>query len=176
MTLQSDTVIVKNLLSALFSSILDNDRAKAVIDGFFPGAFSGVILSKQYRIKAGVETLAGVGAGADTDGTERTYNVGTALPAGAILQGYMVDLDTAFTGNATLDLQIGVTADVDSIMDACDLMGTPGHTQGTPGTLFTGVLPSAPQILATVTPDVASKVSEAVAGEVLITVFYVDAT
>lgn len=182
MTLQADTLVIKELLAAMFESALgktgddENARAKAVIDGFFPGAFSGAILDKQFTVTAGVTTLAGVGTGADTDGTARTYNVGSVLPNGAVLLGYMVHLVTSFTGNATLDLQVGVTGAVDSICDACDLMATAGYTQGTPGAFFVGVLPSAPQILATLTPDVASKISEAATGQVVITVFYLDAT
>jgi len=176
MSLASDTKIVKDLLAAMFASQLDNDRAKAVIDGFFPGSFSGIVENRQFTITAGVQTVAGQGTGADTDSTPRTYNVGAVLPDGAILLGYMVNLVEAFAGNATLDLQVGVTADVDSICDALDLMGTEGHGQGTVGDKFQGLAPSAPQILATVTPDATSKVSEATDGQVIITVFYVDAT
>lgn len=181
MTLAADTLIVKDLLTAMFESALGktgadaNSRAKAVIDGFFPGAFSGQVEMRSLTITAGTTTAAGQGTGADTDGTPRTYDIGAGLPDGALLIGYIVDLETSFTGNTTLDLQVGVTGDVDAICAACDLMGTAGHTQGTAGATPTG-LPSAPQLLATVTPDVASKVSEAATGSATITVFYVDAT
>ncbi len=167
----------------MFSSALGKDgvgdanaRAEAVIDGFYPGAFSGVVLSKQLRLRAGIDTLAGHGTGADTAGTARTYNIGSVLPDGALLQGYMVNRAVSFDGTTSLDLQVGVTGDIDSICDACDLMDTAGHTQGTPGDAFTGVLPEAPQLLATLTPDGGKKVSEATDGDAYITVFYVDAT
>jgi hypothetical protein len=135
------------------------------------------ILSVEKTIVAGVDTVAGQGTGADTNGTARVYNVGAALPDGAVLAGYSVHRVSAFGAeNTTLAAKLGATGDDDSIMTTVDLKGAAGYTQGTPGDDYVGLMPSAPQVLLTLTPDVASKVSAAVTGEVKVKIFYIDAT
>lgn len=187
MTLAADTLIVKELLAAMFESNLGangNDRAKAVIDGFFPGAFSGVLNTRSLTLKAGVNMTASP----DTDNTDLVVDIGAALPAGAMLASLVgpagagasaacaciIHLVTPFSGGglATLSLAVGDGTDATSIVSAFDLMGTAGYSAGTVGDLVL----DASQLVATVNPDASSKTSDPTAGEVKITVFYVDAT
>jgi len=189
-TLADDTLVVKDLLAAMFESALGktgtgdpNARAEAVIAGFFPGAFSGVVLTKQFTLNAN-SYAAGQGTGADTNGTARRYHLGTALPAGAIVIGHMIHVVTANTVNTTLSAAIGTitpTDDFDTMVTAQDLQATAGYYAGTLGdapdssTLNGQQFYGGGQLTITVTPDNGSKVSAA-DGSAVVSVFYMDAT
>ncbi len=191
MTLATDTVVIKDLLAAEFESALDklgllgNDRAKAVIDGFFPGAFSGVILCKQL-ILTPASFVAGVGTGADTNGTARRYNLGTALPAGAIITRHMIHKVTACNAVTSLIASIGVITpvdDFDTLVTTTDMKATAGYYQGTAGdagefaaTDAIQAVYGGAQLTVSITPDAGEKVSAVTVGNCVITVFYLDAT
>jgi hypothetical protein len=181
MSLASDTLIIKNLLASFFSSITSNERAQAVIDGFFPGAFNGMIQSKSLVLTAPASVAAGQGTGADTDDTPRVYNLGTACPAGASLVGAVIHLVTPFQNPNTdsLSLEVGGT-DADGIISAFDLLGTAGYYDGTPGAQYAeGAMVAAvagQQLTATLNPGATGKVSENTVGQVRVTVYYLDST
>jgi hypothetical protein len=128
------------------------------------------------EIVAGVDTLAGQGTGADTNGTARVYNLGSALPAGAVLMGFIIHLKTTFSGNTTLVAKVGTSTDDDAITTTANMMATAGYTQGTVGDDYVGLMPVDTQLVLTLTPDGGSKVSAAAAGDAKVTVWYVDGT
>ncbi len=190
MTLAADTIVVKELLAAMFESalgktgLLANDRAKAVIDGLYPGAFNGAILSKTLTLTAPASVAAGQGTGADTDNTSRVYNLGTAMPAGASLVGVTVHLVAVFDNpnSDSLSLEVGGT-DPDGIIAALDILtggvGV-GYFDGTAGAQNIEASRVAAiagqQITVTLNPGATGKVSENTVGQVSVTVYYLDST
>ncbi len=181
MSLASDTVLIKQLLAAMFATATSNARAEAVIDGLYPGAFNGAVLSKTITLTAPASVAAGQGTGADTDNTSRVYPLGSAMPAGAMFLGLVVHLVTAFENpdDDTLSLEVGGT-DPDGLVAALDLLGTAGYYDGTAGAqnIEAGRVAAiaGQQLTATLNPGATGKVSQNTVGEVKITVYYTDST
>ncbi len=124
-------------------------------------------------------TAAGSGSGADTDNTNRVYPIGAACPAGAVYVGHMIHLTEAFANPLTsLALTIGGTDD-DGIVSAFDLTTTAGYYDGTAGAQNIEAAKVAAiagqQLTATLSPGATDKVSECTAGQVKVTVFFLDA-
>ncbi len=129
--------------------------------------------------------VAGQGTGADTNGTARRYNLGAALPAGAIVVDHLCRVVTAATGNTTLSAAIGPVTpvdDFDTMVTAQDMMTTAGYYAGTLGdapdssTLTGQTAYGGAQLTVTVTPDGGSKVSACTVGEFHVVVYFRDAT
>ncbi len=155
---------------------IDDDGTSVIVSMTPLNASQGTaIQSRSFEFIGGVSSVAGVGTGADTNGTARVYNIGPALPAGAQLRGYMGSVKVTAVGNTTLTATIGTTGAATEVATALDLMGTVGYTVGTAGAKK-DAKPTAPQLLLTVTPDVGSKVSQATVGDFAVIVWFVDGT
>jgi hypothetical protein len=104
----------------------------------------------------------------DADGSQ-SFNIGTALPAGAVVLGCTATVTEAFTDGATgdFDLDIGIAGAPTSLLADADL--SLGVKSGPLGARPLGRYPSA-QLLATVRADV--NVTTATAGAAVIEVFY----
>ncbi len=138
-------------------------------------ASSATELSSRSFVFNAAQAVAGQGTGADTNGTARVYNIGAVLPAGALLRGYMGRVVTTATGQTTLSATIGSTGAATEIGTALNLMGSAGYTVGTVGAKKDTV-PTAAQLLLTVTPDGGAKVSDLATGEFHVTVWFIDGT
>jgi hypothetical protein len=116
-----------------------------------------------------------------TDPTPATINIGSALPAGAVVIGHEVKLDAQFVGGSmsVVTLSVGVAADVDSIVNFFNIKGAtaggklyaPGYTHaGGHADHCTGNYDAA-QLIATVraTGDTFAHLT---AGDLTITVWY----
>lgn len=153
----------------------DGSSVLVAISPVLPITSHGFAIQSRSLTLAPADFVAGQGTGADTNGTARTYNLGAALPAGALLRGYMARVVTTAVGNTTLSATIGSTGAVTEVGTALDLMGTVGYTVGTVGAKK-DTKPTAAQLLVTVTPDGGSKVSAATVGEFHVTVWFADGT
>jgi hypothetical protein len=156
---------------------IDDDGTSPIvaISPLIPITSNGFALQSRSLILTPASFVAGQGTGADTNGTARVYNLDAALPAGALLRGYMCRRVTAATGNTTLSATIGSTGAATEVATAIDLMAAAGYTIGTAGAAK-DTKPTAAQLLVTVTPDGGSKVSQCTVGELHITVWFVDGT
>jgi hypothetical protein len=137
-----------------------------------PGATPAGTLQK----KTVTLTHGAVTATPNTDGTAFQANIGTALPAGAIVVGVQVTNTTDWSGGglASMTIQAGVaSADLDSLVASTDVFtgaGT-GVRTGVEGDEI-GHMQGAVQLVAVLTPDNATKTSEATAGQTTIDVYY----
>ncbi|MFA4900955.1 MAG: hypothetical protein WC563_15660, partial [Brevundimonas sp.] len=110
-------------------------------------------------------------------GAVETENIGAALPANARILGVCVKLTTPFTGGGTasMDVQIGTAADIDSLVDACNVLAA--AVDGMPSTQTPGLYPykhyaAGAQMIATFTPDGAHATADTDAGSVTIDILY----
>lgn len=114
-------------------------------------------------------------AAPDTDGTALVKTLAAAVPAGKLVVGCRVRHVTPWTGGGvvTMLLTVGNTADPDSIVDdfACTGVASVGDAPAgvKPRGLFTDAL------IATITPDGATKVSDCTAGATHVDLYVVDA-
>ncbi len=111
------------------------------------------------------------------DGDAVNINVGTALPAGAILVGARYTITDPFVGAglATLTMIVGKSGDTNGVIEAVDILGdTAGQYQGTLGTMMVNgpSLQSEVQLVANFDPDGSAALDELTAGEVVIDVYY----
>ncbi len=121
-------------------------------------------------------THGAVTATPNTDGTVFTANVGTALPAGAVVVGAKLTNTTDWSGGglASMTVQVGVaSADLDSIIAASDVFtgAATGIRTGVEGDEI-GKMQGAVQLVATLTPDGSSKTSDPTAGVTTVDVYY----
>lgn len=128
-----------------------------------------------WALKKTVIIDATVVGDADTNGTAATVNVGTALPAGAIVLAAQVTATTLFSGGslASATLDVGFAGNTTKLISAMDVFtgAATGIRFGDQGANPTGPY-SAKQIIATLTPDGGEKISAATAGSVTIDIFY----
>lgn len=110
----------------------------------------------------------------DADG-EQSLNLGTALPAGAMVLAVNVALTTPFTGGSASSvlLDIGSSGDPDAIVANCDLFAA--AVNGMASSLPAGIAPfklftTSTQLLATVAADV--NVAALTAGAATITLLF----
>jgi len=111
---------------------------------------------------------------ATADGADEDINVGTALPAGAMLLASKYEITTPFVGAgvATLTMKVGFSGDTDGVTEAVDILGdAAAEYRGTPGTAMGGPAGSK-QLVANFDPDNAGGLDELTAGSVTITVLY----
>lgn len=129
--------------------------------------------------------VAGQGSGADTNGTARRYNLGAALPAGAIVTGHICRVVTPTNAVTSLSAAVGVitpTDDFDTMVTAQDMQASAGYYAGTLGdapdssTLNGQQFYGGGQLTVTVTPNAGEKVSAVTVGEFHVNVFFLDAT
>lgn len=111
------------------------------------------------------------------DGDAVDINVGTALPAGAILIGARYTIGEVFAGAgvASLTMMVGKSGDTNGVIEAVDIFGdATGQYQGTLGTMMVNgpALQSEVQLVANFDPDAAAGLDELTAGEVTIDVYY----
>lgn len=115
------------------------------------------------------------------DGTADTINVGTALPAGAMVVAVLLTLDTQFTGGgaAAETVDVGWSGALEALVKDFDAFGsTAGGAEYSKGASAGTLLPNGPvaasgkQILATFTPDGSTKGTDFTAGSLTIDVFY----
>ena len=119
---------------------------------------------------------------ADTNGTPNTpINVGTALPASAIICAVVVTLTTQASGGSVTaaNLDVGWSGATEALIKDLDLVAVTGggaqYIAGTSaGTLWTGIpLPAGgKQVTAIVTPDASHKLSALTALSCKIDVYY----
>lgn len=108
------------------------------------------------------------------DGDAVDINVGTALPAGAVLLGARYTIGTVFAGSgvASLTMKVGFTGDTDGVIEAVDIFGdATGEYRGVAGTAMNGPA-GGKQLVANFDPDNAAGLDELTAGSVTIDVFY----
>jgi hypothetical protein len=113
-------------------------------------------------------------SGSGDDGVDQDINVGTALPAGAVLFGARYTIATPFagTGVTTLTMIVGFAGDTNGVIEAVDIFGdAAGEYRGTPGTAMGGPAGSK-QLVANFDPDSAAGLDELTAGALTIDVFY----
>ncbi len=111
------------------------------------------------------------------DGDAQDVNVGTALPAGAIVLGARYTINEVFAGAgvATLTMIVGKSGDANGVIEAVDIFGdAAAQYQGTLGTMMTSgpSLQSEEQIVANFDPDASAGLDELTAGSVTIDVYY----
>ncbi len=114
------------------------------------------------------------------NGSAETENVGTALPAGAIVVAIIVTLTTQFTGGgaASVALDVGWAGTTEALLKDFDAFGsTAGGAKYDKGASAASeerpVLADAKQVIATFTPDGGASLDGLTAGSVTIDVFYV---
>lgn len=108
------------------------------------------------------------------DGDAVDVNVGTALPAGAMLLGARYTIGQVFAGAglATLTMKVGFSGDTDGVIEAVDVLGdATAEYRGVPGTAMGGPA-GGKQLVANFDPDNAAGIDELTAGSVTIDVFY----
>ncbi len=108
------------------------------------------------------------------DGDSVNVNVGTALPAGAVLLGARYEILTPFVGAglATLTMMVGFDTDTNGAIEAVDILGDAAAVyDGVEGTAIGGPA-GGKQLLANFDPDNAAGLDELTAGSVKITVLY----
>ncbi len=108
-----------------------------------------------------------------SDGVEAAIDIGTDLPANAIVIAHRVKVTTPFAGVglATLKLDVGGTDD-DALVAAYDILDlAAGQYAGTAGVHPTGPM-TAQQLVATFDPDASAGLDELTAGELTIDVYY----
>jgi hypothetical protein len=110
-------------------------------------------------------------------GAVETENIGAALPANARILGICSKLTTPFTGGGTasMDIQIGTAADIDSLVDSCDVLSA--AVDGMPATQVLGAYPfkhyaAGAQMIATFTPDGGHATADTDAGSITIDILY----
>ncbi len=112
---------------------------------------------------------------ATADGAAEDINVGTALPAGAVLLGSRFTINTPFAGAgvATLTMIVGHSADTDAALTTSDILGDAAAEYGG---LLQGAGIGGPagskQLVANFDPDNAGGLDELTAGSVTIDVLY----
>lgn len=124
---------------------------------------------------------ATIGEAALTDavaGEAQAINIGTALPANALVMGVRATLTTQFTGGAVsaVVLDVGYAGSTESVMKDLDVFGSvAAGAQYTDGSTAKPkpVAASAKQLIATFTPDGGHALSALTAGSVKVDVFYV---
>jgi hypothetical protein len=143
-----------------------NSKVEVLIDPALNGALvsqpvSGV-LSKSLALTDDLLT--------ESDGSQ-SFNLGTALPANAVVIGHSVTITEAFTDGSAgvFTLDVGISGALDSIMNG-GALGTIATVSGPLGARSSGRYTSA-QLLATVLADV--NVVTATAGAATVEVFYV---
>ncbi len=114
---------------------------------------------------------------ATADNTPEDVNVGTVLPAGAILVGARYTINTPFAGVgvATLTLTVGKSGDTNGVIEAVDIQGdAAGQYQGVLGTMMVNgpSLQTAVQLVANFAPDASGGLDELTAGSITIDVYY----
>lgn len=117
--------------------------------------------------------LAAFAAESD-DGDAVDVNVGTALPAGAMLLGARYTISDVFAGAGvtTLTMMVGFSGDTNGVIEAVDIFGdAAGEYRGVPGTAMGGPA-GGKQLVANFDPDSSAALDELTAGEVTIDVFY----
>ena len=140
----------------------------------FDGVATGALLSKTVDVDA---TITG---SADSNGTANTPgNIGTALPARAIITAVEYKLTTPASGGsvATATLQVGYAGAQDALLLDLDLVaasaGSFDQNSGTSASSKTLPLQAGgKQLTYTVTPDVGHKLSALTALALTINVFY----
>jgi hypothetical protein len=108
------------------------------------------------------------------DGADVDVNVGTALPAGAMLLGARYTIATPFAGAgvSTLTMIVGFAGDANGVIEAVDIFGdAAGEYRGVPGTAMGGPAGSK-QLVANFDPDASAGLDELTAGDLTIDVFY----
>ncbi len=111
------------------------------------------------------------------DGDAQDVNVGTALPAGAMVVGARYTVNTPFAGAglATLTMMVGKSGDTNGVIEAVDILGdAAAQYQGTLGTMMVNgpSLQSEVQLVANFDPDASAGLDELTAGSVTIDVYY----
>jgi hypothetical protein len=117
--------------------------------------------------------LAAFAAESD-DGDAVNVNVGTALPAGAMLLAAKYEITEVFAGAGvtTLTMIVGFSGDTNGVIEAVDVFGdATGEYKGTPGTAMLGPA-GEKQLIANFDPDSSAALDELTAGEIVITVLY----
>lgn len=112
---------------------------------------------------------------ATADGVDENVNIGTALPAGAILVGAKYTINTPFVGAglATLTMIAGYSGDTNGVFEAVDILGDSAAMYGgTLGTAMGPQLADAKQLVANFDPDNAGGLDELTAGNITIDVYY----
>ncbi len=108
------------------------------------------------------------------DGDAQDVNVGTALPAGAVLLAARYTINEAFAGAgvATLTMMVGFSGDTNGCIEAVDILSdAAAEYRGTPGTAMGGPAGSK-QLVANFDPDASAGLDELTAGSVTIDVLY----
>lgn len=108
------------------------------------------------------------------DGDAVDINVGTALPAGAVLLAarYTITIPFVGAGLASLTMMVGFAGDTNGVIEAVDILGdAAAEYRGVPGTAMGGPAGSK-QLVANFDPDAAAGLDELTAGSVKIDVFY----
>ena len=108
------------------------------------------------------------------DGDSVDVNVGTALPANAVILGARYTITEVFAGAgvASLTMIVGFSGDTNGVIEAVDIFGdATGEYRGTPGSAVGGPA-GGKQLVANFDPDASAGLDELTAGEVKIDVFY----
>lgn len=131
---------------------------------------SGTLQKKTVTIP--YDLAAFVAEGDDGDAVD--VNVGTALPADAILVAARYEITTPFAGAglATLTMMVGFAGDTNGVIEAVDILGdAAAEYRGVPGTAMGGPAPLK-QLVANFDPDASAGLDELTAGSVTIDVYY----
>lgn len=123
-------------------------------------------------------SFADFAALAATNGLAATLNIGSLLPAGAVIDSYAVLVHAYFTGGGatTCTLQVGVAGALGDVFSGHNLLSTTTldkWLQGaTPGVQAVGPAFGGLQLVATITPDAGHQLKLLTAGSAKVVVYY----
>lgn len=163
----------------------DGTSVNVAISPLLPIIANGFALQSRTLILNPASFVAGQGSGADTNGTVRRYNLGAALPAGAIVLGHILRGVTATNAVTSLSAAVGCITpvdDFDTMVTADDMQAAASYRAGTLGdapdssTLAGQQTYGGAQLTVSVTPNAGEKVSAVTVGEYHVTVWFLDGT